>query len=231
LGIFNIKIKNFKEIRLVLSKNFIIQEFPREYFNYWQLIRINKDKEMICSSKDRLSSIIVKDELLFKNEFKLILFDYQEFLEILNNDFTFFKKLKVKDFSLLLMYYEIGKGYNDHSIDGAENSPIQRTTIFNNNNGATRISRISINKFAFNRDNENILGTHKDNDCTSLMEKINLFQFKEKNGFEGKYNNFKCVLFFAFENIFQTHSFCYNTSNYSLYRNNILNNFNENFIS
>jgi hypothetical protein len=221
LGVFKIQVNDFQELTIILTKNIIIQEDPKEYYNYWQLIKIDREKnmEMITSSKDRTSNII-RDEILFRNDFKLNLSDYQEFQKILQNDLRFFKKMKTKEFNLLIMYYELGLGRNQSPGNSFDNySPPNfynenynvpnRLSIGNksNNIGAIRVSVISRKKSVpgGSQSNKNSDNDRKDFDSSSLLfREVNLIQLKENNGFEANYNNFKCVLFFTFDNVFET---------------------------
>jgi hypothetical protein len=215
LGIYKIKIDNFKEMTIVLTKNLIIQEDPREHYNYWQLMRLSGKMEMMTSSKDRHSNL-VKDEILFRNGLKLKLGDYRGFEYILQKDLDFFKKMKIKDFALLIMYYEMGCGSRSES---AEEIPVQSNRLSTGMMGAIRISVIS-------KGNKNILESKSDE--TSCIFDPNVIQGgRESNGFEARYNDFKCVMFFVFDNIFQSGATCCSGNIFKKYSSKVMNYFDE----
>lgn len=249
LGVFKIQVNDFQELTLVLTKNIIIQEDPKQYYNYWQMIKIDKEKqmEMITSSKDRTSNII-KDEILFKKDFKLNLSDYQEFQKILQNDLDFFDKMKTKDFNLVIMYYELGSEKNQSAGNIFENNTPpniynenynlpNRISIGNisSNVGANRVSVISKKKIApsnsHSNKNSDTYNDTKDFDTSSLLfREANLIQLKDNNGFEASYNNFKSILFFTFDNVFKTNNWFSCRKFSSGYLDQILGNFEESLL-
>lgn len=237
LGVYSIKINNFKELVVVLTKNLIIQEHPKEYYNYWQMISIDSKKkmEMLTSSKDR-SSALIRDEVLFKNQLKLTLVDYSDFEHIFTDDLRFLKQMGTKDFSLLIMYYEIGAGNSHGNSFDQEHASNPRITLNNNNlsMGAIRVSVINKNKApssnAGGNDDNFKFASNKDINvdfASSVLKEINMFKFKDNNGFEAHFNNFKCVLFFVFDNVFDNYKWCTTKSRYSEYFDNVMGNFEE----
>lgn len=214
-GIFKIKINNYREITVVLSKNMIADESPKEYFNYWQLSRFNQSKtfEMVTSSKDRESNII-KDENFFTKKMVLKMNDYENFAKILQDDISFLRQHKSNDFGMLVMYYELGTDVNISKSTPQEEFLFQRVSI-ENFAGKLRFSVIpKPNQVIDQKDNfittQNRFSTFsaKRNESHSLINDINIIIFKDKFGFEAQYNNFKSILFFEFENAFDNQTAC-----------------------
>ena len=70
LGVFRIKINNFKEIVVFISQNPLIEKIPSDYYNYWEIRKFDsKIKKFIklVSSKDNDSFIIIdkKDNFIW----------------------------------------------------------------------------------------------------------------------------------------------------------------------
>ena len=227
--IYKIRINAFKEFTLILTKNNIVEETPKEYFNYWQLNRFsnNQSFEMITSSKDRNSNMI-KDETLFKEDLVLTLNDYNNFRKILMDDMNFLNQMKSNHFGILVNYYEIGANLNTSNATSSEElTPFPNPRIsLENLVGGFRVSVISkTNRSQFPKGNSEWTSqkrfSNKENESQSLLEDINIIIFKDKVGFEANYNNFRCILFFEFENPFHySRRFCFHG-----YYNNFLKNF------
>lgn len=198
IGVFKIKINNFKEIKVVVSKNNLVEEIPKENFNYWQMVRIkeNDSFEMISSSKDR-QSLLVSDEVLIKSDSKFSLTNYNDFCKIFYSDLQFLRRINSANYSLLMMYYEIGK----NTAHNSQNSQCEDDLrLFKEKYG--RISNTSAN---MNNTNNNISAIkpifENSNFDFSLKNDINLIQIR--NGFMSNLNDFRCILFFLFDNIFK----------------------------
>ena len=120
LGVFKIKINNLKEILIFVSKNPFIENVPRDFYIYWELMRFIIDKKKfhkVLSSKDRDSFIIPSREESFisgpnnrSNIFQLE--DYQIFHDTIKNDIEFLRSIYSSDFSLLVLYYEFETNKN-----------------------------------------------------------------------------------------------------------------------
>ena len=120
LGIFKIKINNLKEILIFVSKNPFVENVPRDFYNYWELLRFVIDKKKfhkVLSSKDRDSFVISSRQESFisggnnkNNIFQLE--DYQIFHDTIKNDIEFLSSIFSCDFSLLLLYYEFETNKN-----------------------------------------------------------------------------------------------------------------------
>jgi hypothetical protein len=120
LGVFKIKINNFKEILIFISKNPFVENVPRGFYNYWELMRFVNDTkkfQKVLSSKDRDSFIISSKEESFiydtNNRNNIFLLeDYQIFHDTIKNDIEFLNSIFSYDFSLLILYYEFETNKN-----------------------------------------------------------------------------------------------------------------------
>lgn len=192
LGVYHIKINNLKTIVIAISKNKILDDIPKEIFNYWQLMKFksNCQLELVTSSKDR-NSYLVRDDVVLKNELKLTLTNYSKFCETLKRDLMFLKKLNKKNFNLLIQYYEFGKNINN-SMEETFN--LQKNVSIGGFYRASNISKDNISELLFSNNKEN-------NSLFELKNELTILQIKENNGYEASFNDFKCLLFFMFENI------------------------------
>jgi hypothetical protein len=211
LGLYKIQINNFHTLTIIISRNKLLEEVPKEYFNSWQLIKVSQDKsiQLMTSSKDRPSSLI-KEEDLFKDNFKLNMSNFLNFEDSLLKDLKFLKKLRISDFRLFIIYYEIGKTANN-SLDQSHRK--KSTTSFRKSTEeikAFRISAITKNEEIYQ---DIRTSTLRDNSLFDLRNELNLINFRENNGFEAHYNDNKVILFFVFDNIFENYS-CFRTKNY-----------------
>jgi hypothetical protein len=116
LGIFKIKINDFKPLLIIITDNSFVENVPIQDYTNWQLIRFKeKGVKKIASSRYN-RNIIVDDDIIFKrvltkekriyrsNVIKLN--SYEEVKNIILSDINFLKKVGSYAFNLLLMYYE-----------------------------------------------------------------------------------------------------------------------------
>ena len=116
LGIFKIKINEFKPLLIIITDNSIVENVPIQNYTNWQLIRFKeKGVKKIASSRYNKNTI-VDDDIIFKrvltidnriykkNVIKLN--NYEEVKNIMLSDINFLKKVGSYKFNLLLMYYE-----------------------------------------------------------------------------------------------------------------------------
>ena len=116
LGIFKIKINDFKPLLIIITDNSIVENVPIQDYTNWQLIRFKeKGVKKIASSRYHRDTII-DDDIIFKrvltkenriykkNVIKLN--SYEEVKNIMLSDINFLKKVGSYAFNLLLMYYE-----------------------------------------------------------------------------------------------------------------------------
>ena len=118
LGIFKIKINNFKSLLILVTDNTIVENVPIKNFNNWQLIRFMQKGLKKVSSSKYTRNTIVEDDLIFKRVYwkenikekdcKIKLNNYEEVKNILLSDINFLKSSGCFKFNLLLMYYEYG---------------------------------------------------------------------------------------------------------------------------
>ena len=119
VGVFKIKINNFKSLLVLVTKNSFVDNTPKSFYTYWQLIRFMNDKpQKISSSQFRSGKTLVKDDPIFERSFqietkkdnpnynKIFVKNYVDFEETIKNDIIFLKEIGVNNFYLLLMYYE-----------------------------------------------------------------------------------------------------------------------------
>ena len=131
VGIFKIKINNFKTLLIFITKNSIVENAPKSFFSYWQLLRILKGKpQKIASSQFSARGSFIKDDPIFDRAFqietikdnpnynKIGFRNYSEFQGIINSDIEFMRQVGAKNFDLLLMYYEY-ENTQKHEKQGA----------------------------------------------------------------------------------------------------------------
>ena len=131
VGIFKIKINNFKTLLIFITKNSIVENAPKSFFSYWQLLRILKGKpQKIASSQFSSRGSFIKDDPIFDRAFqietikdnpnynKIGFRNYSEFQGIINSDIEFMRQVGAKNFDLLLMYYEY-ENTQKHEKQGA----------------------------------------------------------------------------------------------------------------
>ena len=118
VGVFKVKINNFKTLLVFITRNSLVENAPKNFFTYWQLIRFLNDKpEKIASSQfnEGGRTTLVKDDPIFEKLFKknenpdfnkINLKNYLDFQETIKSDFAFLNKCGCHNFDLLLMYYQ-----------------------------------------------------------------------------------------------------------------------------
>ena len=119
VGAFKIKINNFKTLLILVTKNSLVENAPRSFYTYWQLIRfMNEKPQKISSSQFTGGLTLVKDDPIFERSFqietkkdnpnynKIFVKNFMDFEETIKNDIIFLKEIGVHNFYLLLMYYE-----------------------------------------------------------------------------------------------------------------------------
>ena len=119
VGVFKIKINNFKTLLILVTKNSLVENAPKSFYTYWQLIRFMNEKPQKISSSQFTGGItLVKDDPIFERSFqietkkdnpnynKIFVKNFMDFEETIKNDIIFLKEIGVHNFYLLLMYYE-----------------------------------------------------------------------------------------------------------------------------
>ena len=130
VGVFKIKINDFKTLLIFVTRNSLVENVPRSFYTYWQLIRFMNDKPEKIASSQFTSGALVKDDPIFERSFqietkmdnpnynKISVKNFQDFKETINNDIDFLKLCGVQNFDLLLMYYEY-ENTQKHEKQGA----------------------------------------------------------------------------------------------------------------
>ena len=163
-----------------------------------------------------------------KNVSKIQLINYEEVKNILLSDINFLKKSGCYKYDLLLMYYEYdGKQkpeiFNENDIIKIKNTKgskreliddfLFQGNLFNDSISSSNSDSESIKKNTVHLNlNEN---DNEKNDKNSTQNEIklineNIIKFSEQiniNGYDGVFDNYNCLCFFAFENIFENHSY------------------------
>ena len=230
VGIFKIKINNFKTLLIFITKNSIVENAPKSFFSYWQLLRILKGKpQKIASSQFSSRGSFIKDDPIFDRAFqietikdnpnynKICFRNYSEFQGIINSDIEFMRQVGAKNFDLLLMYYEY-ENTQKHEKQGA--IKIRKTNKgaefveesmpkgFLDEEGGTSLKEkkgsfdgdfLNFGKEGF-LDEENFGGDNFN--MRKVMKDLDSFDKSNMNGYEGLFDNFNCICYFIFENIF-----------------------------
>ena len=130
IGIFKIKINNFDTMLLYVSRNTLVQNIPKNFFTYWQLLRFDKIKPYKIASSKFHGSTLVEDDPLFERPYsvqaknekddinKVLLNNYNDFKEIIENDIEFLKSNNLLYVNLLMMYFEY-ENTQKHEKEGA----------------------------------------------------------------------------------------------------------------
>ena len=231
VGVFKIKINEFKTLLVFITRNSLVENVPKNFYTYWQLVRFLKDKPQKIASSQFASGTLVKDDPIFERSFqietkkdnpnynKILVKNYIDFQETIQSDIEFLSRCGAQNFDLLLMYYEY-ENTQKHEKQGA--IKIRKTS------SGTEIVEESLPKDDFLEDDDigsPIKGEGKiadtlggeflsmgggfldDNDFAFKPNKNsgNLIDVDEKvniSGYEGIFDSFNCLCFFTFENVF-----------------------------
>ena len=133
VGVFKVKINNFKTLLVFITRNSLVENAPKNFFTYWQLVQFLNDKpKTIASSQfnEGGRKTLVKDEPIFERLFqveskndnpddnKINLKNYLDFQETIKSDMAFLNKCGCQDFEFLLMYYQY-ENTQKHENQGA----------------------------------------------------------------------------------------------------------------
>ena len=229
VGVFKIKINDFKTLLVLITKYSLVDNVPRNSFSYWQLLRILKGKpQKVSSSQFNTLNSLIKDDSLFERPFqiqnykenpnynKIAFKNFNDFKGIITSDIEFLRQVGSKNFDLLLMYYQFEntqKSENQGVIkikqtnEGPELVEASVPKGFLEEDMGTPIpkargSRGSIDFLSVKGgffDEEN-LGS--DNNMKNMIKEMDKIDNNIINGFEGLFDNFNCICFFTFENVF-----------------------------
>lgn len=210
VGVFKIKINSFKEIVIFISMNPLVEDVPREHFNFWQLNRFEYPKkfEKISTSKDR-DSFIITTELVFEKNPKFVIDDYEMFHKTLEKDLAFFKRINSSHFSMLILYYEYELDKQKEK-DLFDSSTVIQVKSNNESNSKDKTNFESLNNNIISVNdviNDSVDSLKGFEDMSMIGYSKDAFDVTKpiiiKNGFDSMYNGFRGVVFFTFENIFE----------------------------
>ena len=229
VGVFKIKINDFKTLLVLITKYSLVDNVPRNSFSYWQLLRILKGKpQKVSSSQFNTLNSLIKDDSLFERPFqiqnykenpnynKIAFKNFNDFKGIIASDIEFLRQVGSKNFDLLLMYYQFEntqKSENQGVIkikqtnEGPELVEASVPKGFLEEDMGTPISKargsrgsidfLSVKGGFFDEEN---LGS--DNNMKNMIKEMDKIDNNIINGFEGLFDNFNCICFFTFENVF-----------------------------
>ena len=250
LGVFKVKINDFKTLLVFVTKNSIVENIPKNFYTYWQLIRFLSEKPKKIASSKFNNSIFVKDDPIFERTFqletkrdnpnynKIFLKNYNDFVETIQSDILFLKQCNSHNFDLLLMYYEY-ENTQKHEKQGAIKikKTSQGTEIIEENLPQDLVfdEDISDSEFesknALNKKSQLFYDSDLSGELFSNKNAANFLDINEKfniNGYEGIFDSFNCMCFFTFENVFDVKKKLSLTINYyEKFINKILSNFTE----
>ena len=197
-----IRFDKYKIKRMASSKerNVVIDlnEFCDE--SNFELVIEEKEKEETLSKKRKKS----KKSNTYKNSV-IKLKNLNEFSENLKEDLNTMQALYLlNNLSLLMMYYEFEQNKKLDKNEGNANvneelmNPLSENVTHNNNNNNQNVNKG--NEFDF-------LNSHESSNLNHFLyhHSQNISYFSEKvimNGYEGQFEEYKCVCFFMFDNVF-----------------------------
>jgi len=231
IGIFKIKINDFNPVLLYISKNVLVENIPKNFFTFWQLLTFDANKPRKIASSKYSKGCWVKEDNIFERMFmetrksNISLKNFSEFSEILENDINFLRENKILNVNFLMMYLEY-ENTKKHETQGAlqirktQNNEAEIVDIkfsvksMNSNNLLEKNEENENNKKSDEKSND--MKENEDSDDLFLDEGFdclpdlgnsahNLIDYAEKvniSGYEGNYDDFVCMCFFTFENVF-----------------------------
>ena len=231
IGIFKIKINDFNPVLLYISKNVLVENIPKNFFTFWQLLTFDANKPRKIASSKYSKGCWVKEDNIFERMFmetrksNISLKNFSEFSEILENDINFLRENKILNVNFLMMYLEY-ENTKKHETQGAlqirktQNNEAEIVDIkfsvksMNSNNLLEKNEENENNKKSDEKSND--IKENEDSDDLFLDEGFdclpdlgnsahNLIDYAEKvniSGYEGNYDDFVCMCFFTFENVF-----------------------------
>ena len=228
LGVFKVKINDFKTFLVFVTKNTMIEYEQKNFFTYWQMVRfLGKKPEKMASSG---TGTLVTDDPIFERSFqiesnkdnpnsnRISLKNYVDFKETIESDITFLKQCNAQNFDLLLMYYE---------YENTKKHLNQGTIKIIKTNGVTEIVEESLPSSGTMKEIGSLgidIGSKASQTLSGCFameggfvddsvifnennsnKKGGNFDINERiniNGYEGLFDSFNCLCFFSFENIF-----------------------------
>ena len=195
LGIFKIKINDFKSLLVIITDNSIVENAQVKNFTNWQLIKFKRKGFSKLASSRYSRNTIVEDDLIFKRvnwkenkinrDLKIKLNNYEEVKNIMLSDINFLKHAGCFKFYLLLMYYEYESYQKQETYK--QNEVIKIKT--SGNNKPEIINDILPSRFLYN---DSFISD--DSDEMNIKQKSNVYSSKKnlndnKDNIEKKDNN------------------------------------------
>ena len=250
VGVFKIKINEFKTLLVFITRNSLVENIPKNFFTYWQLIRFLGSKPQKMASSQFNSGTLVKDDPIFERSFqietrkdnpnynKIAIKNFIDFEETVKSDIEFLNNCGSQNFDLLLMYYE---------YENTQKHEEQGTIKIKKTNQGTEIiegslpkgdifdevgSPISKSKIpdspGDNFLDDNDFGGKNFNPNKNMANLIDIDEKINISGYEGVFDSFNCLCFFTFENVFDIRKrFSLAFNYYNSFKNKIMNNFTE----
>ena len=244
VGVFKVKINEFRTLLVFITRNSLVENVPKNFFTYWQLIRFFDNKPQKIASSQFNSGSLIKDDPIFERSFQIetkkenpnynkVLFrNYLSFEDIIKNDLEFLKNCGAKNFYLLLMYYEYENTQKNDENQRQTAIKIKKTDL------GTEIVEENLPKGGLFEEDEILQNNGKMSDSQesnflkmgdlmddnnfgaknmNIKKSGNLIDIDEKvdiTGYEGILDSFNCICFFTFENIFDIRKRLFLEKNY-----------------
>jgi len=256
LGVFKIKINQFKPLLIFITRNSLVENAPKDSFSSWQLLRILKGKpQKVASSQFHQQNSVVKDDNIFERAFqietikdnpnynKISVINYNDFQNIINSDIEFLRQIGAKNFDLLLMYYQFENTQKHEKQGQIKIRQTKKGTEFIEEDmpkgfeddmeikPSTKDKRGSFDRAISSIGKDNFLDDDNfgaDFNMKKVMNDLDSIDKNNLNGYEGLFDNFNCLCYFTFENIFDIRNRqSINDTYYNNFKDNILCNFTE----
>ena len=256
VGVFKIKINNFKTLLVFITRNSLVENVPKSFYTYWQLLRFLPDKPQKVASSQFNSGTLVKDDPIFERAFqfearkdnpdfnKIFLKNYNDFVDTIKNDIIFLKEVGSQNFDLLLMYYEYEKTqkHEKQGLIKIKKGATGETQLIEESmpKGGSSSLEDEVNNIKLgSKFPESLIGglslkgEFLDGDEFENENKFNghfndYNEIININGYDGIFDSYSCLCFFTFGNIFDIRKRVTLTTNfYNNFQRNILVNFTE----
>ena len=242
VGVFKVKINDFQSMMIFISRNSLVENAPKKFYNYWQMVRFGENKANKISSSKYKNNTVINDDFLFERDFeietentnnnKISIRNFSDFDDTLTKDLAFLRHIHSKQFTLLMMYYEFENVKNGSIAQKKDNINIADVPFSSINSNFLESQREGIDVNTGNLNFNNVLNNVDDMSKIggTLMsiknfEGNNLFDYSEQiaiTGYEGSYDQFKCMCFFMFENPFAEGGGMKMTNFYNKFKNKVV---------
>ena len=179
IGVFKIKINNLKEILIFVSKNPFIENIPKDFYNYWELMQFEINKKFfnkLLSSKDGDSFIVPSNDdsllNLTRNNKLFQLNDFAFFQETIQNDIIFLKSIGSSDFCLLILYYEFESNKNISSNSIFSKIRYKLNNDSNSTSGFFKIRKLNLSSLNYSSSNNTSNNSGDNNNISPYKNNI-----------------------------------------------------------